>query len=262
VAFANAFNNPQTGNVLGSFTNAVVAFESFGDNRTLNMVAVEPSLPVGTLFVPFLAVGNGFQTDISLINVSDETVALRAQAFTATGVPVEPAAIISMPPREQLAASIERVFSRLPATGYIKIQVPQIFKAFFPYLPLVLGQARIRTSQGGSTVMPLSHYLLQDAYIPGSGTGTNEFQGIVLVNPSASAIAVVLQVVNSSGSTVSNRTITLNAGEVRPQLAGELFAGGVLPGSVIRVTASAPIVTASITGTTNLDALRSLPLLR
>jgi len=262
VALGTTFNNPSAGYVFASFSNPVVAFESFGESNALNMVAIQPPASVNSFFVPFFAVGNGFQTDVNLLNESDHTVTLKAQLFNGTGAPVQPNVLITMPPGEQLAIDLDRLFSQVPATGYIRFEVPQLFKAFFAYFPTISGHARVRSSQGGSTVIPLSAYPLQDAFILGSGTGANEFQGIALVNPTAAAATVTLQAMSPGGTVVANSTLSLNPGQVVTRLTTEFFGGGVPAQLVVRVTASAPIVTASITGSYVLDALRSLPVLR
>jgi len=81
------------------------------------------------------------------------------------------------------------------------------------------------------------------------------------VNPTTSAVIVTLQAINSSGTVLANTTLTLNPGQVSSRLVSELFPG-LSTQSVIRVTSSAPIVTSAITGSNNLDLLRSLPVLR
>ena len=73
---------------------------------------------------------------------------------------------------------------------------------------------------------------------------------------------VTLQAMSPGGTVVANRTLTLNPGQVVTRLTTEFFGGGLPAQLVVRVTASAPIVTASITGSYVLDALRSLPVLR
>jgi hypothetical protein len=262
VPIGTTFNNPSTGYVFGSFSNPVVAFESFGEGNPLNMLAIQPPASVSSLFIPFFADGNGFQTDVNLLNESDDTVPLKAQQFNGTGAPVGPIVLITMPPSEQLAVNVDRIFSQVASTGYIRFEVPQLFKGFFPYFPTISGHARVRSSQGGSTVIPISAYPLQDAFILGSGTGASEFQGLALVNPTASAVTVTLQAISSVGTVLGDSSASLSPGQVLTRLVTEFFTGGLPAQSVIRVTASAPIVTTSITGSLSLDALRSLPVLR
>jgi hypothetical protein len=261
VTLGSTFSNPASGYVFGSFSGPVVAFESFGENNTLNMLAIEPAAAVRSLFVPFFAVGNGFQTDVNLLNVSEETFTLKAQLFSGTGASIEPNVLITIPPNQQLATAVDRLFSQVPATGYIRFEVPYLFKGFFPYFPSISGHARIQSSQGGSTVVPLSANPLQDAFIPGSGTGAGEFEGIVLLNPTTSAVTVTLQAMNLNGTVLSSTSLTLNPSQVVVRLTTEFFSGGLPPQLVIRVTSSATIVTAAITGSNTFDVLRSLPVL-
>ena len=253
---------PLAGYVFASFSNPVIAFESFGESNALNVVAIQPPAAVGALFIPFFVAGNGFQTDVNLINESLDTVTLKAQLFDGTGTQAGSNVLITMPPGEQLGAALDRFFQRPPPMGYIRFEVPQLFKGFFSYFPTISGHARLRTSQGGSTVIPLSAYPLQDAFILGSGTAGSEFEGIALLNPTASTVTVTLQAISSAGTVLGNSTLSINPGQVVARLITEFFSGGIPAQSVIRVTASAPVVTTAITGSLGLDALRSLPVLR
>src|SRR6266850_2568392 len=261
VSLGTAFNNPASGYVFASFSLPVIPFESFGDSNTLNMLGIQPGASVASLYIPFFAVGNGFDTDVNLINTSDETVTLRAQVFDSAGSPGTSASIV-MPPSEQLSRSIQRIFSQVPATGYVRFDVPQLFKGFFSFYPVVTGHARIRSSQGGSTVLQLSAYPLQDSFILESGPGAGEFQGIAVVNPNSVPVVVTLQAMNSFGAVISNASLTLNPGQVTSRLTSQLFAAELAPQSVIRVTSSAPIVATAIIGSNGLDVLRSLPVVR
>jgi hypothetical protein len=261
VSLGSVFNNPASGYVFASFSIPVIAFESFGDNNALNMLGIQPGASVGSLYIPFFAVGNGFETDVNLINTSDETVTLKAQLFDSAGSPGTSVSII-MPPNEQLARLLQRIFSQVPATGYVRFEVPQLFKGFFSFYPVITGHARIRSSQGGSTVVPLSAYALRDSLILESGTAAGEFEGVALVNPNSVPVIVTLQAVNSSGTVLSTVALTLNPGQLISQLTTQLFSGEIPVQSVIRVTSTAPIVATAITGSNGLDVLRSLPVLR
>ncbi len=261
LALADTFGSPSSGYVFGSFANAVVAYESFGQNA-LNLLAIQPASAVSALYVPFLAVGNGFDTDLNLLNVSDDTVTLRASLYNGTGQAMGSDVLVIIPSGEQLAAPVTRLFSQVPSTGYIRLDVPLVFKGFFGYYPLISGHARIKSSQGDSTVLPLSAYPLTDSYILGSGTGANEFQGLSLVNPGAVAVSVTLQAINPGGTAQSTAALTLNPGQLVSKLTTELFTTPVPANSVIRITASAPIVATTLVGSNSLDSLRSLPVVR
>src|SRR5262249_8883912 len=153
----SVFNSPPSGYISGIFSNPVIAFESFGNNKR-NLVAIQPPAAANALFIPFIASSNGLQTDINLINLSDQAVTLTGQLFAGTSSQPAATALITMPPGEQLAASVQRIFTQLPPIGYIRLDVPQLFKGFFGYYPTIAGQARIQSLQGGSTVVPLSVY--------------------------------------------------------------------------------------------------------
>jgi hypothetical protein len=75
-------------------------------------------------------------------------------------------------------------------------------------------------------------------------------------------VNVTLQVLNSTGVVQSTAAVSLNPGQIASQLTTQLFSGGVPAQSVLRVSASAPIVAAVITATNTLDSLRALPVVR
>src|SRR5213593_3310371 len=261
IAVQTVFNSPRSGYISGVFSNPVIAFESFGETQP-NLVAIQPPASADALFIPFVVSLSGLQTDVNLINLSDQTVTLKAQLFGATGSQPASASLITMLPGEQLAASIERIFTQLPPTGYVRLDVPQVFKAFFGYYPAIAGLARIRSLQGGSTVIPLSAYALADAFVLGFGVTGTEFQGLALVNPTASDVSVNLQALNINGTLAAAASITLAAGQVVSRLTSEFF-GTTLPAQpVIRVTSSAPIAITAISGSATLDQFRALPVLR
>ena len=261
IAVQTVFNSPRSGYISGVFSNPVIAFESFGETQP-NLVAIQPPASADALFIPFVVSLSGLQTDVNLINLSDQTVTLKAQLFTGTGSQPAATSLITMPPGEQLAASIQRIFNQLPPTGYVRLDVPLIFKGFFGYYPTIAGLARIRSLQGGSTVIPLSAYTLADAFVLGLGVPGTEFQGLALVNPTASDVTVSLQALNTSGTVAAAASITLAAGQVVSRLTSELF-GAALPAQpVIRVTSSAPIAITAISGSATLDQFRALPVLR
>ncbi len=259
VALQSTFNSPQSGYVSAIFSDSVVAFESFGSS---NLLAVQPPASTGALFIPFTAGGDGFQTDTNLINLSDQSVTLKAALFTGSGTQVGTTQSIAMPPGAQLASSIQSIFSQSPAAGYVRLDVPQLFKGFFSYYPAIAGFARVRSAQGGSTVIPLSAYPLADAFVLGDGTAGAGFEGVALVNPSASNVSVTLQALNTDGSVAATANVTLSAGQVVAQLTSQLFNTALPAQPVLRVTASAPIAVTAITGTAGLDQFRALPVVR
>ena len=188
-----AFNTSAlSGYVSGVFSSPVAAFESFGSGSALNQVAVQPPAAQGSLFIPFIAGGPSFGTDVNLINLSDQIVAIQANLFNSTGSQVGTTLLITMLPGDQLVSSVQQIFSSSPATGYVRLDLPQLQKGFFMYYPTIAGMARIRSSAGGSTVIPLSAYPLGDAFDLGDGASAGGFEGIALVNPGSSAVNVTI----------------------------------------------------------------------
>src|SRR5262245_3441124 len=113
VNVAGTFASPSTGYISGDFTSPVITDESFGDSLNLNLLAIQPPAGVAVLYAPLSVVGNGFQTDINLINVSNDSVILRGQLYNATGTAVGPVVLITIPPHEQLARRSEEHTSEL-----------------------------------------------------------------------------------------------------------------------------------------------------
>ena len=237
-------------------------FESFGEINTLNLLPIQSETNTGLIFIPFFVNGNGFQTDINLINASNDLVTLTAEVFDPDGSRVGPAVLIIFPPNEQLATSLQTVFPQAPQTGYIRLQVPQLFKAFFPYYPLIKGHARIRSEEGGSTVIALATNPFQDAFIPGATSGAGEFLGLALANPTESETTVTLLSMDASGTVLSSSMVTLAPGQLISRLATEFFNAALTDQSVIRVSSTVPIVAESIIGSNDLETLRSLWILR
>jgi len=265
IVLSSTFNNPASGYAFAMFSAPVVSYEAFGTGNVMNnIIAIQPAPNNGLLFAPFFAVGNGFQTDLDLVNVSSDLVTLKTQFFDGSGSPTGSAVLITIPPGQQVARALKDVFSGVSSTGYIRFEVPPSFVRgpFGPTYPQITGHVRVRSSAGGSTIVPLSGFPLQDSFILGAGTASGEFQGITLVNPASSTVGLSLQAIGSSGAVLSSTTVTLSPGQAVSRLANEFFSGSVPGQAVIRVTSSAPIVATAITGSSSLDTLRSLPVLR
>jgi hypothetical protein len=225
-------------------------------------VAVQPPASQGSLFIPFIAGGSSFSTDVNLINLSDQIVAIQANLFDGNGMQTGTTQLITMFPGDQLLSSVQQIFSQSPATGYVRLDLPQLQKGFFSYYPAIAGMARIKSSAGGSTVVPLSAYTLADAFVLGDGTSAGGFEGISFVNPTPSPVNVTIQALNLDGSLAAAANLSLSGGQVSSQLTNQLFNGALPVQTVIRVTSTSPIAVTAISGTNALDQFRSLPVLR
>jgi hypothetical protein len=257
------FATQTDGQVVGSFASSVIVFESFGNSSELNLLQARPSPGVESLYVPFVSVGGGYETEINLINSSDETVTVSAQLFDAQGVRIQSVVPITMAPSDQVAKTVRELFSvQNVSSGYVRIQVPQFSRGFWRFYPDITGHARIRTAQGGSTVVAISNYALQDAFLLNSGNSAGKFQGIAIVNPNSTAVNITLQALSANGTVANTATFSLRAGEISSKLLSEHFTGNVAEGSVVRVTGSAPIIATSVTGSIGGESLRAIPALK
>ena len=256
------FGTTTGAHVTGSFSTSVVAFEHVS-GETMDSAAAQAAVGVAALYIPFIASGGGYQTEINLINRSDDTVTVMAQLFDSQGVAVGSGRPISLVPAQQFVGMAADLFQQQTfMTGYVRIQVPQFSKAFWTYYPAISGHARIRSSQSGSTVLPLSAYPQTESSILNSGSLPSQYQGIAIVNPTTAQATVTLQAIGSTGTLLATATVNLGPGQISSRLISEYFTITIPESSVIRVSSTAPIVTTSITGSLNGDTLRSTPGLR
>ncbi len=245
------------GQLVGSFDAAVVAVESSGSAGTLSLVVAQPPAELAALYVPFFASGNGFETDLNLTGVSDQTVTVTAQIFNNQGVAAGSPESITLVPSAAFSSTVTQLFKlQTFTTGYIRISVPQMAKGPWYFYPLIQGFSRIRTSQA-STVVPLSGYPLKDGAVLNSGTTTEEYQGLAIVNPNGTVVSVTLEVLNSAGTVTETQTVNLGENQIVSRLTSQIFSSPIAVNSVIRITGSLPVVATSITGTFAGDLLRS-----
>src|SRR5204863_8645171 len=99
------FGTSVVGQIIGNFGGSVITVESFGTASTLNYVAAQVPAELPSLYVPFFATGGGYETDLNLINSSDQPVALSAQLINNQGTLVAQAQTVNIPAGQQLAAT-------------------------------------------------------------------------------------------------------------------------------------------------------------
>lgn len=257
------FGVQSDGQIRGSFGGPVIALESFGTSSTLNFVAAQVPVGLPSLYVPFFASGGGYETDLNVINSSDQAVTLSAKLVDSQGSPVAAPRSITLAPSQQLVTSISQLFQMQSfASGYVKLDVPQVARGFWTFYPAITGYARIRSGQSASTVIPLSGYPQPTSSIPTSGVTAGQFQGIALVNPTDAPVTVNLLALSPAGTVLATASVNLAAGQISSKLITEYFSVAIGEHSVIRVNSSAPVVATSITGSSNGDALRAVSALR
>lgn len=265
LSYQDLFGTNGPGQIGGSFGGPVVAFESFGTASTLNYVAAQVPAGLPSLYVPFFATGGGYETDLNLINSSDQLVTLTAQLVDNQGSAIASSTRqITMPAGGQLSTTVGQLFQvqNLISSGYVRLQVPPVSRGFWTFYPAISGHARIRGGQSASTVIPLSGYPQSDSSILESGVSSGFFQGIALVNPNNGTVAVTLQALSSTGAVLLTATVNLAAGQISSRLVTEYFSAAIPEHSVIRVTSALPIVVTSVTGSSSGNLLRAAPGLR
>jgi hypothetical protein len=256
-SLAELFGTATGSQVAGSFPSPVIAFETFSSTTNLDSVEAQAPAGIGALYIPFFATGGGYETEISLINRSVDTVTLTATALDNQGSSIGTPKSFTLVPSQQMVTTVTQMFQLQSfTTGYVRIDVPRMAHALWTYYPAITGHARIR-SGGATTVLPLSAYSQSDAYIPNSGVSSLEFQGIALVNPTAAGVTTTLQALSADGTVLASASVNLGAGQVSSRLISEYFNVDIPEGAVVRVTSSDAIMITSITGSLSGDSLRS-----
>jgi hypothetical protein len=248
---------PQSGYASAVFSDSVIAYESFGKG---NLEPIQPPAAQPSIFAPFIAGGTSFKPSVKLINVSHQVVTLNAGLFGSNGslLATQP---ITMQPTEEVVETMQQMFSQSPDTAYVEFALPQTGQGIFASYPLIDGQAQLETTQGGSTVIPLSANQSADTFILGQAISSTAFEGIALLNPTTSNVSVTVRALKVDGSVAATATLTLSPRQLSAQLTSQLFNGALPPQTVIRVTSSAPIAVTAITGSTGLDQILALPVM-
>src|SRR5206468_1617644 len=155
--------------------------------------------------------------NLKLINVTRDVVTLNAGLYSSNGslLASQP---ITMQSTQETLGSLQQLFSQSPDTAYVQFDLPMIGKGFFVSYPLIDGQAQIETGPGASTVIPLSVSLSKDASILGQPINASGFEGIALLNPSTSDVAVTVRAVKSDGTVAASATVNLKPRQLAAQL--------------------------------------------
>src|SRR5438270_387689 len=108
------------------------------------------------------------------------------------------------------------------------------------------GQGQIQTSQGASTVIPLSVNPSTDAFILGHAISPAGFEGIAFLNPTASNVTVSVQALKADGTVAATATVAVGPRQLVAQLTNQLFNGGLPAQTVIHISSSVPIAVTAI----------------
>jgi hypothetical protein len=249
------FGAEADGQLSGSFPGSVIAVESFGSS-SLNFISAPVPVGLPSIYVPFFATGGGYETDLYLLNPSEQTVTLTARLLGSTS---SGSVALTIPPGQQLATTVAQLFGiQSLSSGYVRFELsPSNRFSPWPSYPPITGHARIRLGQTASTVIPISASPQVTSFILNSGVPAGYFQGIALANPNPSTSIVTLEALNSAGTVLGTATVEMAADQMASRLLTELFAVAIPEGSVIRVRATVPTFATSIVGSLTGDLLRS-----
>jgi|GEM_PF-1687664 len=227
---------PVTAGTIDVQTTAVVTATLNGiQSATLTLLA-DPPPPV--YYFPHLALGAGFQTVLTFVNYSNQTVSCQTSFFSDSGAPLlvsfggTPAARRTdvLAPGTSIHQQTQTDPASAPASGWAQAQCSGPVKA----------SATFRLYNQGSAV--------GEAGVNATSTPTTKFAtfaetrtGIAYANPSTQPAVLTMTAVDGTGRAVGSQTVNLTAGGHGFANAGPLFNLTSFSGSVL-ISSTAPIV--------------------
>ncbi|MEE2821875.1 MAG: hypothetical protein VYA53_02720 [Acidobacteriota bacterium] len=226
------------GYVRGTATGDIVAFESFGDSETLNVLnAQNPGLKAEKYCIPYFAVGAGYDTEINVINTeSTRAATINIWAMDSNG---EALGVLTNPVKVTLQAGEQKVLSMASSfgllsdsatltTGSLRIDVVSNFIGFFPVLPTISGSVRFATQAPPAAGRLSASLLLRNTINPNviyphvAQTAGSLYTGVAMVNSLTNSVKQTLEVFNKTGVLVGSTAFTLAPGEMKTALVEEL----------------------------------------
>ena len=215
------------GYIGGAATAEVVAFESFGNSQSLNVLkAQDPALRLETYRIPHFVVGSGFETELNLINVDpSRTAVMQVSAFDDQGTPLGMGPVqVSLEPGGQAVLSLGSALglsSQQLVGGSLRIDVEKVFTGPFGLVPFVIGSLRFKTALL-SAALPLFSAARTSALYPHVAQTSGFFTGIAALNPEAGSVEVTVETFDGEGVLVGTTTITLTEGARKVALLKDL----------------------------------------
>ena len=215
------------GYIRGTATANVVAFESFGNAQSLNVLgAQDPTLRLETYRIPHFAVGSGFETELNLINADpSRTAVMQVAAFDDAGMPLGMGPVpVVLEPGEQALLSIGSALglsSQPLVVGSLRIDVEKVFSGPFGIVPFVTGSVRFKTDHTSAS-LPLFSPSRTTALYPHVAQTSGFFTGIAVLNPEPVPVEVTVEVFDEEGVLVGSSTLTLAEGARKVALLKEL----------------------------------------
>ncbi len=226
----------------------VVAFETFGDEQSLNLLSAQPlSVRERSYLIPHFAVGGGFDTELNLINTdSSQSATLRVSALDDQGNTWLNPAQISLGPLEQgifNLASLFGISSDELAVGSLRVDLEEGLDSSLEPAG-VNGSLRLKSSDGRlSASLPLLLPRDADAFYAHIAQDCGFFTGVAVLNPHGSPVEVTVEAFDQVGDQLGVNTFTLPGGGRKAKLLLELIpatAGQV--GGYFRVRGAREIV--------------------
>ncbi|MDA2923360.1 hypothetical protein MYX65_01680 [Acidobacteria bacterium AH-259-L09] len=242
------------GYVQGMASRPIIAFESFGNEQTINILSAQTAFSQEVHWIPHFAVGGGFDTELNIINREfNKEAVLQLTAFDNDGNPLSSGVGISLQPGEQRIFSVVALFEEQPAdlvAGSIRIDVQASFVGPFKSVPSLNGSVRFKTQDGRlSSSLSLGLKRGTSALYAHVAQNLGFFTGVAVLNPQSDLVDITVEVFDQSGLQVGSNTFTLPPGgkqarlliELIPQVTGQL-------GGYFRVRADASVISFALFG--------------
>ncbi|MCH7803349.1 MAG: hypothetical protein IH937_04635 [Acidobacteria bacterium] len=243
----------------------VVAFETFGNEQSLNLLAAQPTpLHEQSYRIPHFAVGAGFDTELNLINTdSSRSVTLRISALDDQGNARLNPVQVSLGPLEQGIFNLSSLFgisSDELAVGSLRIDLEEVLDSSLEPAS-VNGSLRLKSSDGRlSASLPLLLPRDADAFYAHIAQDLGFFTGVAVLNPHGNPVEVTVEAFDQVGDPLGENTFTLPGGGRKAKLLLELIpatAGQV--GGYFRVRGAREIVSFALFGDLASESISIIP---
>lgn len=256
----SAFENFESGYLVVSSEEGVIAFERYWDSErlsVLNGVRMVPDeqLP-GPQFVPQVALFEGSETFLNLVNMSSEKAAVTLQFRGNGGQSLAPPVTVEVEGKKVLRKSVAELFgltsSGQTVSGWIQIDSDRTE---------LIGDAELQVFSGrGMTSIPLQRRLSREIVFSHVAQGRGLSTGLAALNPGGTAANVTLEVFRPNGELVASRTLVLGAEQRDIRLLSEHFPGlPTLLGGYVRITSDQPIIALELFFADNLELISAVP---
>ena len=243
----------------------VVAFETFGNEQSLNLLSAQPLFPSGRSYsIPHFAVGGGFDTELNLINTdSSRGVTLRIVVLDDQGNARLNPVQVSLGPLEQGVfhlSSLLGISSNEQIVGSLRIDLEEGFDSSLDPAS-VNGSLRLKSSDGRlSASLPLLLPRDADAFYAHIAQDLGFFTGVAVVNPHRNPVEVRVEAFDQAGDPLGENTFTLPGEGRKAKLLMELIpatAGQV--GGYFRVRGAREIVSFALFGDLASESISIIP---